>query len=273
MIGIGIISWNRPEYFSQLVKSLEKNDLQETEFHLFQDGACCKFTGERFAKETDILRNVEIFKQAQFPKKYFHVRSENASVAINQFEAMQFLYNNYEKFIFLEDDIIVSPNFIVIMKKLLDQFEKDDEIACISPGFRLFCKEPEVKKNLDKLKIINGHFWAEACWAKKWQEVEREYMKYYNLVKKEPYRKRKHGLINKLFSDSGYPMPATSQDNGKDWAIRMAKMKRARLVVNRATGIGDYGIHSTPEKLAKGLDGHRKIFDFKQELKIKRFKL
>lgn len=271
-IGIGIISWCRTHCFSRLIKSLEKNDLSNTEFHLFQDGAVCMFNGERLAKETDILRSIGVFKKAEFPKKYFHIRDENVSIAINQFEAMRFLYSNYDKFIFLENDIIVSPNLITLMKVALNQFQFDNKIACISSGFRLLCKQPEVRRNLDKLIRAEGHFWAEACWAKKWRKIEKAYMPYYNIVKRAPYRERNHGAINKLFNDTGHPRPVTSQDSGKDWAMKMLGMERIRFVVNRATGIGGYGVHSTPEKLKK-FDGYNKIYVSEEDLKINRFKL
>lgn len=273
MIGIGIISWNRPQYLKQLVKSLKKNDLSNCDFHLFQDGHTCKFTKKRVTKPEKISESIKIFDKSKLPNKEFHIQEKNVSVAINQFEAMQFLYNNYKQFIFLENDVIVSPNFISVMKKLLNQFENDKRVACISSGFGLLCNKDKVKESLNKVVFKNGHFWAEACWSKKWKIIEKAYMPYYNIVKDKSYRKRDEYAIKKLFSKSGIKMINTSQDNGKDWAIIKTGMKRARLVVNRSTGIGDYGIHSTPVKLKKTKDGHNKIYSFKEELDIKKFKL
>jgi len=272
-IAIGIISWNRPEYLKQLIKTLEINDCSEVDFHLFQDGAVCKFTGNELTESDKIIESIKLFHKSKLPNKYYHIRDKNVSVAISQFEAMKFLCENYSQFIFLENDVIVSPNFIVIMKKLLNQFEHDERIACISPGLGLLCKEDKVKENLDKLVFKRGHFWAEGCWAKKWKIIEKEYMAYYNIVKDKPYRKRDEGAIKTLFENNGIKMITTSQDNGKDWAIIKTGMKRARLVVNRATGIGDWGIHSNPGKLKATNDGHNKIHAFEEELKIKEFKL
>lgn len=272
-IGIGIISWNRPNYLKQLLDSLEKNDLSNCDFHLFQDGLNCKFTNKEQTNVENINKSISVFDKSKLPNKEFHIREKNVSVAINQFEAMNFLSLHYDKFIFLENDVIVSPNFIVIMKKLLKQFEHDKKVACISPSFRLHCKQDKIEKNLDRLFFKRGHFWAEACWAKKWIKIAKEYMPYYNIVKNRPYRKRDEGAIKKLFSNSGIKMLTTSQDQGKDWAITKSGMKRAKLVVNRATGIGDKGIHSTPEKLKQSKEGHNKIYAYKEELDIKEFKL
>jgi len=272
-IGVGIISWNRPCYLKQLIETLEANDCSEVNFHLFQDGAVCKFTGNKLTDSNKIIESIKVFHDSQLPNKHYHIKDKNVANAILQFEAMRTLYKNYSHFIFLENDVIVSPNFIVVMRKLLNQFEKDKRVACISPGLRLFCKQNKVKENLDKLVFKRGHFWAEGCWAKKWKIIEKEYMDYYNIVKDRSYRKRNAGAIKRLFGNSGIKMLTTSQDNGKDWAIIKTGMKRARLVVNRATGIGDYGIHSTPAKLKQSKDGHNKIYDFKEELDIKKFRL
>ena len=272
-VAVGIIAWNRPQYLEQLIKTLETNDCSKIDFHLFQDGAVCEFTGDKLTEPDKITESVRVFKESKLPNKHYHIRDKNVSVAINQFEAMKTLYENYPRFIFLENDVIVSPNFITIMKKLLEQYEKDKRVACISPNFRLFCKKEEVEQNIDKLTFFNGHFWAEACWSEKWKIIEKEYMAYYNLVKDKPYKKRNGGAIRSLFNGSGIKTPATSQDGGKDWAITKTGMKRARLVVNRATGIGDYGVHNTPEKLKRMSDGHNKIYSFEEELKIEKFRL
>jgi len=272
-IGVGIISWDRPQYLAQLIESLEKNILTETNFHLFQDGAVCKFTNEELADTNKIVESIGVFYKSKLPNKHYHVRDKNVSVAINQFEAMQYLRKNYEQFIFLENDVIVSSNFMILTRRLLEQFKKDERVACISPGLRLLCKENDIGKNLNKLKYSKGHFWAEACWSSKWERVEKEYMTYYNIVKNTPYRKRDEVAIRALFARNGHKAPTTSQDQGKDWAIQKAGMKRARLIVNRATGIGDHGIHSTPAKLKKSLDGHNPIYVYKEELDIKEFKL
>jgi len=272
-IGVGIISWNRPQYLKELLKSLEANALDDLEFHLFQDGNICKFTGTERTKESLIMESVKLFEESKLPEKKLHKQEKNVSVAINQFEAMRFLMKNYEQFIFLENDIVVSKNFIGLMKRVLMQYEDDGQIACISPGFRRKCYKDDVDYFANKLMLADGHFWAEACWSKKWKMVEDEFMAYYNIVQHRPYNQRDDAQIKALYARSGIMKSATSQDNGKDWAILKAGMRRARFIVNRATGIGDYGVHSTPAKMKKMGDGHNSIYKFEGELKLPSFEI
>ena len=129
-IAVGIVAWNPPHYLNQLIKTIETNDCSEVDFHLFQDGAVCKFTGNKLTEPDKITESVSVFSNSKLPNKSYHVRDKNVSNAINQFEAMRTLYKHYPQFIFLENDVIVSPNFITIMRKLLSQFEKDNRVAC-----------------------------------------------------------------------------------------------------------------------------------------------
>ncbi len=272
-IGVGIISWNRPHYLKKLIASLEKNVLNDFEFHLFQDGHICKFTGDEKTQESLIKESIKLFEKSSLPVKKTHLQKENVSIAINQFEATRFLMKNYEQFIFIENDVVVSKNFLGLMRRVLVQFENDERVACISPGFRRKCYEEDVDFFANGLMFTDGHFWAEACWSKKWKLIEDEFIAYYDIVRRRPYSQRDDAQIKALFKRFGIKRGATSQDNGKDWAILKSGMRRVRFVVNRATGIGDYGVHSTPAKMKKMGDGHNPIYEFKGEVELESFKI
>lgn len=265
-LGIAIVAWRRAKYLKQLIESLEKNNLEDVDFHLFVDGHLCRFSQRKVCEITDVEKTIEVFEKSNLPNKNVHRQEYNVGPAINQYETMELMSKNYERFLFLENDIVVSKNFVAMMKKALEEFKDNEQIACISPGFRLKCYPEEIDMYKDKLMFSDGHFWAEAFWSKKWELIKIEYMPYYEYVRNVPYMQRDMNAIDRLFRSTGIPRYATSQDNGKDWAILRAGLRRARFVVNRATGIGDYGIHSTPKKLQQTGDGHQEIFDFDDEL-------
>ena len=285
-IGVGITAWNRPQYFSQMVASLERNDTSDTEFHLFQDGVNCRYTGEPQCTEESVRDSLDVFKNSKLPKKFVHAWPDNVSIAINQYETMKFLRENYEYFIFMEDDIVLSKNFMPLMKVALEQFKDHAEVASISPGFRMLCSSDSesAKRYLDKMVFSEGHFWVEGCWSHKWERVEKEFMPYYKLITANPYRKKElvERQIKRLFLDGGRSMMHVSQDQGKDWAIWRTGLKRLRMMINRATGIGDIGFHNTPSNVAAaeaglrhydGSDWHNLILSPKEELDIKEFKI
>lgn len=272
-LGICVVAWNRPKYLKQTLESLKANDLTDTKVYLFQDGHTCKFTGTQLTPSKTIEKSVETFREI-FPKGAIHLQKENVSVAINQYDALTLMAQAHEQFIFLEDDVLLSPHYIQLMRILDKQFADDDRIASISPSFRAYCERKEWQDNEDKLILENGHIWAELYWSDKLRKVLDIYLSYYSMVKDKPYKARPHGQIRQLFEDSKFSYAkVTSQDMGKDWAVYMTGMKRARMKVNRATGIGDVGFHSTPQKMKRLMDGHNEVYVSDTELKIKEFEL
>ena len=103
-IGVGIISWNRPEYLKELLASLEKNKQDDFEFHLFQDGSVCKFnTSEKDRNITAIVgyynnnqRLLDEFKE-DF-SKLFGVKMKmrkNISVCIRSIRRYSYFIDNF----------------------------------------------------------------------------------------------------------------------------------------------------------------------------------
>jgi hypothetical protein len=274
-IGLAIACWNRPHYFVQLINSLEANvdNNSGVDFHLFLDGNECRFRHQPTTDQKLIRECEEIWKKSILPDKQIHKRYWNSSIAIHQYELMQTMSSLYEKFIFLEDDVVVSPNFMTLMKQVLNQFKDDENVFSISPGFKLLCKSDDIDKNYDAIKFSEGHFWAEGIWAHKWKKILPRFSQYVEIVRQRPYSFRDNGKIKELFVKGGRVMPTTSQDNAKDWAISLSGMKRARMVVNRATGIGDIGFHSSKEKLSKSGDGHNVIPVITQEKSISKWRI
>lgn len=271
-IGIAVLAWNRPDYLRATLQALAKNNLDDTEIHLFLDGHICKFTGNEITDKTLVDGAEAVFKKV-FPDGTVHRRKHNVSIAINQYDAMRYMCDNYKSFLFTEDDVVVSPHWLDIVRVLRTQYANNSEVACISPSFRLYCDTGDKEKHEDKLIVTGGHFWNELIWSEKWREVTHWFDQYYQHTKDRPYKQRNHGAIHSLFREYDYDSSVTSQDAGKDWAIKASGKKRLRLVVNRATGIGDYGYHSTPDKLKKFMDGHNDIWVSDSELKIKKFAL
>ena len=269
-VGLCIVCWNRPKYFQQLITSLEANriSLDRVDCHLFVDGNMCMFTNIKMTDDKLIEECIDIWNKALLPQKQLHKRFNNASVAIHQFEMMQYMTSIYDHVIFLEDDVVVSPNFVAIMKNVLRSYHNNKDVFSVSPGFKLLCDKKYLDESSNKMVFTEGHFWTEAIWSHKWKKIVPKMKEYINIVERKPYISRDSKRIIALFTAGGRTMPASSQDNAKDWAISRTKMRRVRLVVNRATSIGEKGIHSTKEKLLKSGEGHNKIPVFENEDKF-----
>ena len=263
--GIGIIAWNRPKNLRRLLESVVKNDLRDLEFHLFQDGNVCRFRGVETTFQIAIQKSIATFQEFKLPRNTLHIRQENVSIAIHQYQALQFLSSNYDKFILIEEDTEISPYCLVLLTNALEWAKKKPEIASISPGFKKLGEDPK------KIKLCNGHAWIEAFWSDRARKVLKEYQPYYDMVKYDYYKNRKDAEIFKFFKDNGFNGLASSQDNGRDYAVFKAGMTRARFVLNRATGTGLEGFHSVPEKAIKHGEFNTEIYISEEDKNLKEF--
>jgi len=246
-LGVAIISFNRPHYLQQLVGSLEKNTcLESTDFHFFQDGAVNKFSGRKAAQPNQIRLAVQCAEAARLPCKSVHVRRENVSIGIHQFEAYEWMTRRYDVVLVLEDDVVVSPHYLRIMRVLFDCVSGRNDVFSASSNFVRACPADDIQRFLSKASLANGHWWGEIFAAKRWARIRPHFMEYFDLIRGIDYAQRPHAKILELFSRRGFGGKATSQDAGKDLAVMRAGMQRARLVVNRAIYIGRQGTHCDP---------------------------
>lgn len=268
-LGVALIAFNRPDYFTELIKSLEAQTDQDVEYHLFSDGAINKFSKVRHANNRDIRAVRELFEQSKLPSKKTHYRIENIGNGINQFEAVEYMSSKYDNFLVIEDDIMLSKHYIQLARKVIPLIK--DDIFSINLGNLRTCDKKEIKKNLNKMTYKNTHWFAEIWSSKQWFKIRPHFLDYYSLISNRDYTRRPHKIIRAMFKENGYPVPQSSQDAGKDYSLFKSGMKRLTTVVNRGFYIGRKGMHFTPEKYEKYGFPDMKPYEFSSDEKLKKF--
>lgn len=273
-LGVGIMSFNRPNYLGKLVDSLCQNThLKNTDFHLYQDGSIDRFTKKPITDNEKINKCVDLFDASSLPNKNKYIRKENVSIAINQFEAYEGLTSNYEYVLILEDDLILSPHYLRLIRVLIKQFENEDGVFSVSLNFRRCCEPADVSKRLDQVTNLKEHWWAECFSSKKWQLIRPHFLKYYELVKNVYYHERPREPILQLFREMNYPTHVSSQDAAKEASVICCGLKRINTVVNRGIYIGEHGVHFRPEIFRKLNFHNQEPYIFPEDKDIKEFKL
>jgi len=243
-IGVALICFDRPGYFIQTIASLEKQgDLDNYDFHLFQDGQINKFSGRTVTQKSLIEKCIKIFRNSKLPNKIEHIEEKNIGNANNQFNAADLMSEKYEYFMVIEDDVILSPDYLRLIRVMIPQYLGETRVFSLGLSFERFCKPDEINKYIDKVFFKNVHWWAE-CWkSKNWLKVRPTFLKYMAFVKDVDYHDRPAYEIKNFFRMNGFNIPQTSQDAGKDFALFKNKMKRITSVVNRGFYIGEHGMH------------------------------
>ena len=252
MIGVGIIAFDRPNYLRRLISSLEaQTELDGVEFHLFLDGAVNPASGIRYAEQRNIDICAALFERAKLPNKHAHVREHNANIGIASFEATELLAGSYERIMQMEDDLVLSPHWFRLARVLWNELDAHPDVYSFNPGFRREHRRAMDPEFVGAVTYGWNHMWCECFTAERWARIRPEYMEYHTLISQVDYIERLEGPVADLYARVGmYPELARSQDGGREMAIRLNGMRRAHLAVNRAIGIGQHGIHFTPEMFA-----------------------
>lgn len=67
-----------------------------------------------------------------FKKVHKHFRERNVSTGPNFHAGINYLCNNYEQFIVIEDDLVVTPNYIPYMLQALAFYKEQKSVFCIT---------------------------------------------------------------------------------------------------------------------------------------------
>lgn len=259
---IAIISFNRPRYLEEVLRSLLLNDLTGSSVYCFQDGHVTK-SGIEVAKEKDIEENIALFK-SYFPNGTLYVSPYNLGVALHfdKIETLLFEVEKYDRVIFLEDDLVLQPNYISVLKLMFDMFGDDGRVGMISAYGAKTDNSLENQRNNNKKLAQMRHNWGFGLtrqWWEKRQPFVREYLEKFMIGKE--YRKRdsvgirnwilKKGeeseTIKTYFEKRDIANYPTSQDGIKNLSTLNNKAVRITCYPNLAKYIGKEGLHCNPE--------------------------
>lgn len=270
-IGVAIISFNRPKYLSRVINSLEQQSyLENTKFHLFQDGFKNIFSGKIKAKREEIEQSIAFFKSSNLDKggSIFRV-DENVGNGRNQYIANEIMSSLYDYFLVVEDDVLLSPDYLRLCRVLIDQFGGRSDLHSFNLNFKKL-REPSAK-SLNKVIFGETHWWAECYISRQWK-IAKEYFKdYFRLIEEVDYSDIPREKIQELFKKHNFNKTQCSQDAGKDFALFKAKFKRITAVVNRGYYIGQQGIHFTPKLYQKMGWQNQLPYIFKSDQSLNQF--
>lgn len=204
-----IFVYNRPEHTKRLLQSLKLNDLsKDSDIYVFSDGP--KEGSINDEGRVDMVRG--LITRIDWNKSLQLIEQEkNKGLADSVIEGLSFVFDRYDKAIVLEDDLVLSPNFISYSNEMLDEYKDEDKIAGVS-GFSYV---PD-HANSDLYVLPIGCSWGWSTWKRTWNDFEFDtsYLIDEILDKK---------LASK-FDYAGYPffkmLQAQLQGKVNSWAIR-----------------------------------------------------
>lgn len=103
-----------------------------------------------------------------FKNVYKHYRDKNFSTGPNFHTGLTYLSNNYDRFIIVEDDLVVTPNYVKYLLDALDFYKEQKSVFCVTG----FCFPLRIK-NYPYDSIIANRFcsYGWASWADRVKDV------------------------------------------------------------------------------------------------------
>jgi len=180
---IVITVYDRINHLKKCISSLQNNHLAKySDLYIISDAPYCR--------EHEVTINAirqYITKIKGFKKVYPVFRQYNMGGHESILTAIQDILKKYDFFISLEDDIVVSENFLEYMNSGLAFYKNDKKVFSVcsfSPAFDL---PSDYKKDIYFYPCNSP--WGIATWKDRWEQINYDHFDRYNELKKD---KRKY---------------------------------------------------------------------------------
>lgn len=163
-IPVLLLLYNRPEYTKKNIYSLEK--IKPKKIFVFCDGP--KNTEDvNLCKES--INQIQKIKWKCVIKKKILKKNLGCKNAVSK--AIDWFFKNNSKGIILEDDCIPNKSFFRFCEKMLNKYNKNSNIGCIT-GDNFLSKNFKFKENYYLSKYANC--WGWATWRVKWKLYKKD---------------------------------------------------------------------------------------------------
>lgn len=169
--------YNRSYHAEAVLKALRKNTKLPDKLYMFQDGIKIEKDQEEWDKTNELIKSVS------WCEKEVIVSSGNKGLAKSIVSGLDYVFDNNDAAIILEDDCVPHPLFMEYMNSALSFYEKEEQVYSIGGyGWPV-----EVKSNgTDVYFTRRISSWGWATWKKRWAIYKEDY-KLLGKIKKDEY--------------------------------------------------------------------------------------
>ena len=173
-----VFTFNRPDYLAQTLDSLLKNDeARDMPWYAFLDGAVNEFSGNRYAKGKEIKACHKLLLDSPLKFSSITVNENNECIARQKHKAHR-LYAEHDVIYFFEDDMIVSPHYLKLLRIALQQY----------PRHAILLHTGKSKGRLDRLVNCNiARIWGYGMTRVLYSRIEQEWNEFHKGISKIDY--------------------------------------------------------------------------------------
>lgn len=249
---IAILSYDRPHYLEQVLQSLRPQVDRQDHILLFQDGGQNAYGAQRNADPEAIAACVRLFRTI-LPWGTVMPSPLNLGIAGNYERAEQEIFARLQApcGLFLEDDMVLSPNYLGVIDTLLDLAKAEPRISYVS-AYGNFWAPAEAQLARPRELIHMHENWGFAMTREAWLDERPFRQAYLRLLEGGDYTERNAEAIMQFYRNRGWTTTVTSQD-GARWiaSLELGKV-RVTTFPCHARYIGRVGVHFTEQLYDQG---------------------
>lgn len=208
-VPIVVFCYNRPVHLEKTVESILRNKISEdSTIFFFSDGPKDSHDISSVNSVREYLNKVSGFREI-----ILEFSPENKGLANSVIAGVSKVFQNYDAAIILEDDILVSTDFLDFMNLMLKTHQFNMSIYSIS-GYSFLLENCAQARELNMVRRASS--WGWATWKDRWETVNWENEALKSILKSSE-------LISLLrFAGSDLPVMVKKQILGviNSWAIR-----------------------------------------------------
>ncbi|RVT97575.1 hypothetical protein EOD42_07050 [Rhodovarius crocodyli] len=220
---------------------------------LFQDGVFNRHSGCDKTDPALIRQSVAVF-QAIFPNGVvMGTAGENLGIARNIHRAERWVFEDggYECGLFFEDDMVLSPGYMAVMRRLHALALREPRIAMFSAyGDDIALPAADQFRERGAVGPMH-HNWGFGLMRHAWHEREQRMGAYTRLLDAVDYRDRPTLDIARWYAGMGWPPMPTNQDLAKNITLNTLGYVRISTRAVLARNIGEVGQNYAPEEFSR----------------------
>jgi glycosyltransferase involved in cell wall biosynthesis len=251
-----IFAYNRPEHLKKCLDSLQANKIaSESELFVFSDGPKSVEDIDKVSEVRRILDKINSFKKVIVEKS-----EKNTGLANSVINGVSEVLKDYEAAIVLEDDLIVSEDFLEYMNSSLNFYKSNSKVFSVS-GYCAPIDLENYSEDVFFYQRINS--WGWGTWRSRWETVDWK-LKDFDTFIKDKHQRRKFNAAGK---DLTIMLLKYKQGLIDSWAIRFNyacfKQEKLNLYPSKSKinnwGTDDSGTHTKKTNKFKTEISHTKV--------------
>jgi hypothetical protein len=190
------------------IESLKLNLLSiDSDFIIYHDGLIDDNYKQQHENVKSYLKSISGFKSIKIIESNF-----NKGLATSIINGVSEQFIKYEKLIILEDDLLLSKNFLSFINQGLEFYKNNDQILSI-------CGYSPIIKNYNLNDVYftkRSSSWGWATWKDRWDKVDWSFRSYDHFIRDRTQKKS----FNKMGSDLTSMLIKQKSGLIDSWAIR-----------------------------------------------------